>query len=110
MTICEPGRDPSECIISLDKSLIFLPEYQVPPDPQPWDWIGGIFNVRTACNIADLNENRGVNLADYVIFAQQWLKTDGNLVGDFDDSGQVDWFDLKIFTNNWLWNADWYTP
>lgn len=110
ITIYEPGQEPSECIISSDKSLIFLPEYRVPPEPQQWDWIGGIFNVRTVYNIADINENKRVDFADYATFAKQWLKPEGPLSADFNNDSQVSWFDLKIFSENWLWSGNWYVP
>jgi len=110
MTIYEQGQELSKCIISPDKSLIFLPEYQVPLEPQPCDWIGGISNVRTVYNIADLNENKCVDFVDYATFAKQWLKPEGTLSADFNDDSQVDWLDLRTLANNWLWNANWYTP
>lgn len=106
-----PG-DPyeEEGIISPDKSLIFIVEYKVPPEPTVDDWIGGLFLVRTTCNIADMNENRRVDFADYAIFAEQWLKSEPGLSANFNRDSRVDWLDLKTFTDNWLWNADWLAP
>lgn len=107
-----PG-DPheEEGIISADKSLIFVAEYaDVPPEPQWWNWIGGIFLVRTTCNIADLNVDRRVNFIDYSILADEWLKAEPGLSANFNRDSRVDWLDLKTFAENWLWNADWYAP
>jgi len=53
--------------------LIFIPEYQVPEQPTIDDWIGGIFLVRTACNIADLDGNNQVDWLDFAIFSENWL-------------------------------------
>lgn len=44
-----------EGIISPDKGLIFAPELQVPDEPEWWDWIGGIFLIRTVYSTSDLN-------------------------------------------------------
>ena len=106
-----PG-DPyeEEGIISPDKSLMFFAEYKVPAGPTVDDWIGGIFCVRTVCNVTDLSWDRYVNFVDYADFSNQWYKTDPNLPENFNHDSQVDYLDLKIFTENWLWNADWYIP
>jgi hypothetical protein len=74
----EGSEHVNEGVISPDLGLIFVPEYQVRERPTIDDWIGGIFLVRTACNIADLDGNR-----------------------------RVDWLDFAIFSENWLWNANW---
>jgi hypothetical protein len=37
----------AEGIVSPDKGLIFVPEYDRPKNPADYDWIGGIFLVRT---------------------------------------------------------------
>ncbi|MBA7702591.1 hypothetical protein ES703_111360 [subsurface metagenome] len=51
-----PGSEhEEEGIISPDKSFIFAPELQVPAEPEWWDWIGGIFLIRTVYNTSDLN-------------------------------------------------------
>ncbi len=104
-----PG-DPyeEEGIISPDRSLIFIAEYaDVPPEPEWWNWIGGILLVRTVCNIADLDEDRDVDFVDYVAFGNQWFKTDPSLPANFNHDSRVDWLDLKIFAENWLWEARW---
>ena len=102
--------DVNDGIISPDKGLIFAPEYKVPAEPEWWNWIGGIFLVRTVCNIADFNVDRRVNFADYAAFGNQWLKAEPGLSANFNRDSQVDWLDLKTFAENWLWNADWYIP
>ncbi|HIJ52595.1 MAG TPA: hypothetical protein HPP66_05505 [Planctomycetes bacterium] len=96
-----------EGIISPDKSFIFAPELQVPTEPQWWNWIGGIFLVRTTCNIADLNVDRRVNFADYATFGNQWLAAEPGLSANFNRDSRVDWLDLKTFAENWLWQAIW---
>ena len=96
-----------EGIISPDKSLIFIVEYKVPPEPTEDDWIGGIFCVRTVCNIADLDEDRDVDFADYAAFSNQWFEPDPNLPANFNHDSRVDWLDLKIFAENWLWYGMW---
>lgn len=104
-----PGSEhEEEGIISPDKSFIFAPELQVPPEPEWWNWIGGIFLVRTACNIADFNVDRRVNFADYAAFGNQWLKAEPGLSANFNRDSRVDWLDLKTFAENWLWDASWY--
>ena len=105
-----PG-DPheEEGIISPDKSLIFIVEYaDVLPEPQWWNWIGGIFLVRTTCNVTDLNQDKHVNFADYRIFAEEWLRAEPGLSANFNRDSGVDWLDLKLFAENWLWEASWY--
>jgi hypothetical protein len=88
--------------------LIFIPDSNVPPEPTEDDWIGSVFLIRTASNIADLDENMLVDFTDYAAFANQWLSEGTGLPGDFDDSGQVNWLDLKVFVDNWLWETSWY--
>ncbi len=103
----EDGDEIYEGIISPDLGLIFLPEYQYsnPPQRTEDDWIGGVFLVRIATNIADLNWDRHVDFSDYVIFAEQWLKSKSDLSANLNHDSQVDWLDLKIFADNWLWET-----
>jgi hypothetical protein len=102
------GSNVHEGIISPDLGLIFAPEYQVPENPTDDDWIGGCFLIRAASNIADLNEDMLVDFIDYAAFANQWLNEEAGLPGDFDDSGQVNWLDLKVFAESWLWQVSWW--
>jgi len=43
-----------------------------------------------------------INFIDFSIFAQDWLKTEPNLISDFDFSGTVDLNDLGMFVDYWL--------
>lgn len=43
-----------------------------------------------------------INFADFAILADNWLKTGSGLAGDFDNSEQVNFKDLKILCNYWL--------
>jgi hypothetical protein len=109
-TFTVTGTLVQEGIISPELGLIFLPEYDRPQPPGPDDWIGGIFLIRVSNNIADLNGDKCVNLKDYAIFAQQWLKSSSDLSADFNPDGQVNWSDLKIFADNWLQDTDFGDP
>ena len=67
-------------IISPDKNLIFLPEYQYenPPTRTDDDWLGGIFLIRmpTDCKYlldGDLNKDYRVDFRDFSILAHNWL-------------------------------------
>jgi hypothetical protein len=46
-----------------------------------------------------------INFEDFVVFANNWQQTGSELAGDFDDSGKVDFNDLKIFCDYWLFGA-----
>jgi hypothetical protein len=67
----------SEGIISSDKGLIFAPEYDRPNPPNYYDWIGGIFMVRT-------------------------IGDEPNDIADLNGDGVVDWLDLEILISHWL--------
>lgn len=66
-------------------------------------------------NHADLNRDKKVNLKDYAIFANNFGRTDPNCgadpnnLDDYSDinrSGVVDYNDLSLFSNEWLWDAN----
>lgn len=54
-------------------------------------------------NIADLDNNGAVNLADYSIFGTKWQAKDSLLPQDLDRDGLIGTEDLLTFCNNWLW-------
>ncbi len=54
-------------------------------------------------NIADISNDGIVNLKDYAILANDWLKIDPNLPGDISEDGIVGPDDLYILGINWLW-------
>lgn len=54
-------------------------------------------------SISDLaGDDNAINFADFTALAQNWQKTGSGLAGDFDDSGKVDFNDLKILCDYWL--------
>jgi hypothetical protein len=54
-------------------------------------------------NIADLNNDDIVDLADFSIFGDEWPNTKVLLKQDLDRNGLMDLRDLSIFAINWLW-------
>jgi len=54
----------------------------------------------------DLNNDRHVDLRDFSILAQSWLKTGEDLAGDLDRNGRVDAGDLGVLPQNWLSEPD----
>ncbi len=50
----------------------------------------------------DLSADDFVNFGDFAVFANNWQKSGVGLVGDFDDSGTVDIYDLTYFAYFWL--------
>lgn len=66
-------------------------------------------------NLADLNRDKRVNLKDYAIFANNFGRNDPNCgadannlddYSDIDRSGVIDFNDLSIFSDEWLWDAN----
>jgi hypothetical protein len=43
-----------------------------------------------------------INFQDFAVLAQNWQKTGSGLAGDFDNSGKVDFNDLKVLCDYWL--------
>jgi len=43
-----------------------------------------------------------IDFEDFAALAENWQKTGSSLAGDFDDSGTVDFNDLKILCDYWL--------
>jgi hypothetical protein len=103
------GHTREGTISSPDLGLIFFYGDARPNPPDPWDWIGGLFMVRTPVkNIADLNGDGIVNFVDYAIFASAWLSRPGqsnwNPACDFSypQNNIIDCYDLDLFADNWL--------
>ena len=44
-----------------------------------------------------------VGFGDFARFAGQWLETGSDLTADLDDSTVVDFVDLHLFAEQWLW-------
>lgn len=102
--------NPEEGIISPDLGLIFIPEYICSNPRYSYDWIGGIFLVRTyERGVADLNGDGDVNYGDLDILANQWLQTPGNPSADIapppDGDGIVNFEDYAILARSWLEGA-----
>ncbi|MBC8377839.1 MAG: hypothetical protein H8E62_01560, partial [Planctomycetes bacterium] len=55
-------------------------------------------------NPADLNHDDAVNLADWSLWADDWLDERTLLDSDFDRDNAVDPNDMGIFLDNWLWS------
>jgi parallel beta-helix repeat protein len=62
----------------------------------------------------DLSRNGTINSEDFTIFTNSWRArpTDDNwyILSDFDRDDFIGFADLGVLTNNWLWQASWYTP
>jgi len=54
-------------------------------------------------NIADLNNDDAVSLQDYAEFANKWRTSEILLAEDLNRDGIVDFSDLFILVENWLW-------
>jgi hypothetical protein len=62
---------------------------------------------------ADFNDDEFVNFIDYAIFANAWMSdpNDPNWNPNCDiatpDNNQIDYADLAVFCEDWLWQAGW---
>ena len=61
---------------------------------------------------ADFDRSGDVNFVDYVMFANVWQKTaddvnDYNDIFDLKDNNNIDFNDLSLFTEDWLWEKAW---
>jgi len=60
---------------------------------------------------ADFNRDLIVNFTDYAFFADNWQKTDDandyNDIFDLQDNNAIDYNDLGLFCDDWLWQAPW---
>lgn len=54
-------------------------------------------------NIADLNNDLAVDYRDLLLFTDTWLWQEVLLAADLDRDGDVEHVDFAIFANNWLW-------
>jgi hypothetical protein len=71
-------------------------------------WTSVAFWYQLPYPLEDLNDDRNVDLADFAIFAQWWLKSNCGDCGraDLTGDGQVRLDDLREFTNNWLTSVE----
>ncbi len=100
-------------IISPNKDMIFIPEYNYDGDrSEDCNWIGGIFLIKcprqeTSESSSDINGDGIVNFEDFTILAREWFENceaeDGWCGGaDIDQSGKVNVLDLQQMANDWL--------
>jgi subtilisin family serine protease len=63
---------------------------------------------------ADFNLDAFVNFLDFAIFATAWQTTSGqtgyNDHCDLEDNNAIDYNDLRVFCDDWLWQAGWTQP
>jgi len=57
-------------------------------------------------NVADLNHDDAVDWLDFALFADSWQIERILLVEDFDRRGSVDFNDLRVLIENWLWEEE----
>jgi len=60
-------------------------------------------SLATVGNVADLNHDGKVNLADWVLFNGHWLRAEVLQAADLDRDGVVDLRDFWLFQGEWLW-------
>jgi hypothetical protein len=89
----------SPCIDSGD------PNSPLDPDFTRAD-IGAIYFEQSTCNRSDLYHDDFINLKDYAIFANNWLKTGEGILGDIYEDNKVEYKDLEILADNWLYGCD----
>jgi hypothetical protein len=51
----------------------------------------------------DFNNDGSINFLDYAILAKDWMETGPGLEGDIRKDNVVDYKDLRILLENWLW-------
>jgi alpha-tubulin suppressor-like RCC1 family protein len=63
---------------------------------------------------ADFNKDEFVNFVDYAKFALSWQSSlgepDYNDICDLEDNNSIDYADLAMFCEDWLWQAAWTQP
>jgi len=116
----------SPCIDKGDDSVV-TDETDIDNGERIVDWLSSTTNDvdmgadELSCedveNVADLNSNGVVNLAEFAMFSAAWLSEDPNDTGlpdpnwngrcDINDSGIIDLADLVAVADNWLWSACW---
>jgi parallel beta-helix repeat protein len=66
---------------------------------------GGTDEASKNGNPADFDINGEVNFKDFALLADKWM-AEGNYIEDLSNNGTVDSADLRIFTDNWLWQQE----
>jgi hypothetical protein len=62
----------------------------------------GIGNVCECSSRFNLDEVSLIDYRDIAVFADNWLSTGSNLVGDFNQDGKVDFADMALLSAHWL--------
>lgn len=63
---------------------------------------GGTYQASLNGNTCDFNVDGTVNFADFCDMADYW-QVEGSLTNDSDYDNLIDFADLRLFTENWLW-------
>jgi parallel beta-helix repeat protein len=59
-------------------------------------------------NVFDRNSDGIVDYLEFVVLANEWLQSGGQLQSDFYPDGFIDFADFGIFAAQWGWKAGWY--
>lgn len=59
-------------------------------------------------NVFDRNSDGIVDYLEFVVLADEWLQSGGQLQSDFYPDGFIDFSDFGIFAAQWGWKAGWY--
>ncbi|MCP4712074.1 MAG: hypothetical protein GY869_25920 [Planctomycetes bacterium] len=97
----------SPCIDSGDPAMVCADEFWPHGGQVNMGSYGGIAEASMSLNFvgnkADMNCDGKVNLIDWNLFGEQWLKQDVLLKSDLNWNGLVDSSDLNMFIREWLW-------
>jgi hypothetical protein len=63
---------------------------------------GGTSQASMSGNSADFNIDESVNFADFAEFSDRWSAKE-SCIYDLVTDGVVDFMDLRLFADNWLW-------
>ena len=59
-------------------------------------------SLSSAGNIADLDNDGDLDYNDVKLFTEKWLKQEVLLAADLDRNGDVNFVDFSIFGNEWF--------
>ena len=86
-----PSRDGDSVNLSVDATLR-QDQNPIPPT----------VDVKVANYLGDLDDDGAVNVNDFDLFTQQWLRESSLLTADLNVDGCVDFVDFAMFSKNWL--------
>ena len=90
-----PSLDGEAVYLSMDAQQNLKEDPDYVPIPPTLD-------VQVSKYLGDLDDNGGVDFADFALFALQWKQSSGLLTADLNVDGVVDTADLARFCQNWL--------